>query len=81
MGWGWLGMLIGFVVFLLVLGGLVVGIVYLVRALWKPNGGTRSGPGERDRAVGILDERYARGEIGRDEYEERRRTLRGQGPP
>jgi uncharacterized membrane protein len=35
-------------------------------------GGVKSVKSARE----ILDERYARGEIGRDEYEEQRRTLK-----
>lgn len=54
--------------------GLILVIVWAVRQF------SRDGPGaggSRDRAVEILEERYARGEIDRDEFEERRRTLRG----
>lgn len=38
--------------------------------------GTRERTGE---ALRILEERYARGEIGRDEFEERRRALQERG--
>lgn len=63
MGWGWFGL-----VHLLWWLVLVAGAVVLVRAL----AGRRSG---RDRAMDILRERYARGEIDRSEYEERRKQL------
>lgn len=32
--------------------------------------------GPADSAIGILDKRFARGEIGREEYEERKRSIR-----
>ena len=47
----------------------IVGIVLLVRILW-----TRTGGGKDD-ALGMLQERYARGEIDREEYQERRSVL------
>ena len=78
MGGGWVMMLLGFLLFLLVVGAVVAGVVYLVRGLSKPSGSASaaqsrdSGPAQR-----ILDERYARGEIDKDEYEERRRSLNG----
>ena len=50
----------------LVIWGIVVGIRWLVR----------QGRDERpDRALDILRERYARGEIGKEEFEARRRDL------
>lgn len=51
---------------------LIVGIVLLVRAIagGGPGGGT-------SQALRILEERYARGEIDRDEFIQRRDDLRG----
>lgn len=58
---------------LLFVAVLVVGVVLLVRALTERS----SGGGALDTtALRILEERFARGEIDRDEFEERRRTLR-----
>lgn len=63
MGWGWFG-LAHLLWWLL----LIAGAIALVRAL----GAGRRG---RDSAMDILRERYARGEIDRGEYEERRKQL------
>jgi putative membrane protein len=67
MGWAWLFL---WLVFLAVL---VVGMVFLIRALGD-RGGSGSG-GSASSARQILEERFARGEIDRDEFEERRKTL------
>ena len=68
-GWGWGGMMgVGMLLFW---GLLIVVIVLLIRATW--------GPG-RDRektALDLLKERYARGEIERDEFERKKRDLEG----
>ncbi len=50
---------------------LILGIVVLAKWLF---GGAK--PGGR-RALEILDERYARGEIGKEEYEQKKQDLRG----
>jgi len=63
MGWAWL------LVWLLFLAVLVVGIVFLVRSLTDRDDRSAS------RAMGILEERFARGEIDRDEFDERKRAL------
>jgi putative membrane protein len=51
---------------------LIVGGIVLVRRLWSPDDVTRGD----DSALRILEERYARGEIDRDEFNERREHLR-----
>jgi putative membrane protein len=74
-GWGMSGMMFGGGLVMLVFwAGIIVVAVLLLRWL----GGI--GPGEprhqsRQTALEILQERYARGEIDKQEYEERRRTL------
>lgn len=71
-GWGWglMGGLHGlFWLVLLVLAG--VALVALVRYLWR--GGGAESPASSARRV--LDERYARGEIDRTEYLQRRQDL------
>lgn len=70
-GWGWIGLM--HAVWWLVL---IVAILAMIR--WT----TRSGPygaqpPEEDRAIAILRERYARGEIDKAEFEERKRDLGG----
>lgn len=62
--WGWTGMMIGWV--------LVTVVVALVA--WMIINGTRST--SRHAAQDILDERYARGELSRDEYRERKEDLK-----
>lgn len=61
-GWGWLGLLAQLAV-------LVLLIYLLVRALSHPS---REG---RDRALEILRERYAKGEIDKDTFERMKRDL------
>lgn len=62
MGGGWLFMGLFWLV-------VIVGIVALVRAV----GGSRREP--RKTALDILQERYARGEISREEYQQKRADL------
>lgn len=70
-GGGWMGMGGPFMLIFWVL--LIVGAVLLVRwLLAHANGPDR---GQRRTALDILQERYARGEIGREEYEQKRRDL------
>lgn len=79
MGWwsgGWWGMIFGPLFMILMLVGVVAVVLLLARRL----GGTSPGVAEhqgppRHTALDILKERYARGEINKDEFEERRRVL------
>lgn len=65
-GWG-LGMFSFVLVFwVLVLVALVLGIRWLV---------SQGGPAKPDSALEVLRQRYARGEIDRDEFEQKRRDL------
>ncbi len=72
MSWMWGAWGIGMMVMMLVFWGLVItGIVLVARWVVGQSGGLRS-----DRALEILRERYARGEINKDEFEARLRDLR-----
>jgi len=70
--WGWGGMIFGPVMMIVFLG-LIVGAVVLVLR-WTGVGGS-SMSGGANKARHILDERFARGEIDKDDYEERKRVL------
>jgi len=74
MDWhGGVGMMFGPIIWLIVLGLIVVGVVWAIR-----NMGRWSGPSESTRkseAMDILRSRYARGEIDTAEFEERRQKL------
>lgn len=62
-------------VWILILGVLVVGAVYLVTR-WLPAHERGEGdPDDPDRAMAVLRERYARGEVTDEEFEERRKRL------
>ena len=73
-GSGWWGFVMGLVMLLFV-ALLVVGIVVLVRSSSGGAGAPRNAEPTSGRALDILDERFARGEIDAKEYEERRRIL------
>jgi putative membrane protein len=75
---GWGGGLFPFsgIFSLLILALVIVAVVWLVRAILRPQ--DRAPRGERASAgLDILDQRYARGEINRDEYLQKRADVRG----
>jgi putative membrane protein len=69
-GWWAFGMMLISLVFLALI---VVGIVFVVRSFSE--GGRTAPRPQGNRALDILDERFARGELDQKEYEERRRIL------
>ncbi len=72
--WGWGHMLFGGLMMLVFWGGIILLIVLGVRWLGR---GPESDSGSRARPtpLEILEERFARGEIDKEEFEERRRML------
>ena len=80
-GWNWVAFVIMMVFMALIPAGIVVAIVFAIRGI-AGDGRTpyRGGPDE-DRALALLRERYARGEIDHEEYEERRRRLASDASP
>jgi putative membrane protein len=75
MGWGWGGGwgILGGLHMILWWVLLVLGIIVLFKLLI--GGSSRNEPETGNRAIEILKERYARGEIGKDEFEQKKRDL------
>ena len=71
-GWGW-GMGFGMIGMVLFWALVIFGIVVLVRRLGGSS--ASSGPPLSKTALDILNERYARGEIDKQEFEEKKRDL------
>lgn len=72
MGFGWFGWF-GMIFMLLFWVLIIAGIVWLVKWLIESTSRTEKAP--KKRALEILDEKYARGEIDDEEYERRKRKL------
>ena len=50
---------------------IIIGLVLLIKYLWEGGGARR----EQDSALEILKKKYARGEIGKEEFEEKKKDL------
>lgn len=72
-GWGW-GMDFGWIFMILFWGLVILGIIGLVKWLSSSNSNTNLRPPKT--ALEILEERYARGEIDRDEFEQKKHDLK-----
>ncbi|MEQ8353927.1 MAG: SHOCT domain-containing protein [Kiloniellaceae bacterium] len=72
---GWYGWFMGPLMMIVFLAVAIAVVVLLIRWLGRPGHGGAS-PGLRGKAaLDILKERFARGEIDKEEFEERRRLL------
>lgn len=70
-GWGWMGFgMIGMSLFWILL---IVAIVALVNGAWRS--GTSAERPQEKTALDILKERYARGEIEKEEFEQKKHDL------
>jgi len=74
-GWdgGWLGMGIGMIGMLLFWVLIILGIVVLVK--WLARSLSSAGAPPAKTALDIVKERYARGEIDKEEFEQKKRDL------
>ena len=72
---GWYGWFFGPIMMIVFIAVAVVVVVLLVRWLGVPGHGGALHPPPGKTPLDILKERFARGEIDKDEFEERRRVL------
>lgn len=68
--WGGFGMLLGPIFMILLVVGIVAGIIYVLRLF-----GGGIGPQANDRALTLLKERFAKGEIDTEEFTVRKKAL------
>ncbi len=73
---GWGGMLFGGLVMLIFWGGLIALAAVIIRAVWNSGNEKRDMPSTiQHEPLEIAKQRYARGEISRDEFLEIKRDL------
>lgn len=72
--WGGFGMVLGPIFMILIVVGIVAGIIYLLR-LFGAAGPGGSNHAAHDRALALLKERYAKGEIDSEEFADRKKLL------
>lgn len=71
-GWGWGHMIFGSLMMILFWGGMILAVVFVIRSIQgqdKDRQATEKSP------LDILNERFARGEIDKEEFEEKKRLL------
>ena len=70
-GMGWFGSIFMLIFWVLV----IIGLVFLIKWLIQTTKGEKDSTRTSSRALDILGERYARGEINKDEFEKIKRDL------
>ena len=73
MGWGWWGM--GWIFMIIFWGLIIVGLIFLIR--WLAGLARSRAPYEKthDSALDILRQNYAKGEINKKEFQQKKRDL------
>lgn len=74
-GWGWGHMVFGSVMMIVFWGGIILAIVFVIRWLGGSSGQRAESQPRTTASLDILHERFARGEIDKEEFEERKRLL------
>lgn len=73
---GWGGGAFGMIIWPLIIVALVVGVIWFMRSP-SYSGARRLQPPHRSSGLDILEERYARGEINRDEFLQKKQEISG----
>ncbi|MFO8032049.1 MAG: SHOCT domain-containing protein [Desulfohalobiaceae bacterium] len=74
-GMGWMGLIFNLAFWILLLIALVLLIKWLLQSTKPPERQSHSGQDSPGRALEILKERYANGEIDREEFEQKKKDL------
>lgn len=75
MGWGYGGWLMGIINIIFWIA-VIVGVVYLIKFISSSSKQSTQETKRGDSALDILRERYAKGEINREEFEEKKKVLK-----
>ncbi|WP_291320292.1 SHOCT domain-containing protein [Desulfonatronospira sp.] len=75
MSWGWLGMAFHVLMLILILIALVLVVKWLLMQSSQSKREDKAIPEQKSRSLEILKERYARGEIDRQEFEQKKQDL------
>lgn len=75
-GYGYGYGIIHMIIWVVILIAIVAGVVWLVRSLTAP-GSHHLPPPRRSSGLEVLEERYARGEINREEYLQKKQDITG----
>ena len=75
MSWGWLGMAFHVLMLILILIALVLVVKWLLMQSSHSRREDKAIPEQKSRSLEILKERYARGEIDRQEFEQKKQDL------
>ena len=70
-GMGWIGMILGFVFFIAIIIGIILFIIWIVKRTAHSSAETKT----ESKALEALKERYAKGEINKDQFEEIKKDL------
>jgi len=70
-GLGWIGMIFGFIFFILLVIGIIFLIVWLVKRSNNPGVENKTD----SKSLEVLKERYARGEITKDQFDNMKKDL------
>jgi len=74
-GYGWWGLLVGGLVMVLFWGGIIFSVVWAAKAVFQ-KGHQFGEEGKPTSALDILDQRYAKGEIDKETYQEMKADIK-----